>query len=244
MLSWSRSGSLPRPPSRATEASETRRSYCCSTLTGYTSMHRCHRSSWRSTIRCGMSSESIRLFTNIFSRWTRIRSVELGRLSILIELQTVTPDSLNRLIACTADDQRIIGICGETKLANENESLTTMIQVSYVRSDLEPELIRVPGLRVLHLPPPYESLRVPLRVRHLSSRMFLRLSNPYRRQRSTRYHLVTRHRRIRRTQRRYSAQEEPLLPGRRSIPYHADDEAFPDIQDEVHTRCYRSYRRA
>lgn len=43
---------------------------------------------------------------------------------------SVTPDSLNRLIACTADDQQIIGICGETKLANENESLTTMIQVS------------------------------------------------------------------------------------------------------------------
>ncbi|CAD6587719.1 MAG: hypothetical protein TREMPRED_004832 [Tremellales sp. Tagirdzhanova-0007] len=42
---------------------------------------------------------------------------------------TVTPDSLNRLIACTADDQRIIGICGETKLSNERESLTTMIQV-------------------------------------------------------------------------------------------------------------------
>ncbi len=47
--------------------------------------------------------------------------------------QTVTPDSLNRLIACAADDQRIIGICGETKLANENESLTTMIQVGLVQ---------------------------------------------------------------------------------------------------------------
>ncbi|WVF66498.1 hypothetical protein IAT40_001238 [Kwoniella sp. CBS 6097] len=42
---------------------------------------------------------------------------------------TVTPDSLNRMISCTADDQAIIGICGETKVANEKESLTTMIQV-------------------------------------------------------------------------------------------------------------------
>ena len=41
----------------------------------------------------------------------------------------MTPDSLNRMIACAADDQRIIGICGETRLANERESLTTMIQV-------------------------------------------------------------------------------------------------------------------
>lgn len=45
--------------------------------------------------------------------------------------QTVEPDSLNRLIACTSDDSQIIGICGETKLENERESLTTMIQVSF-----------------------------------------------------------------------------------------------------------------
>ena len=42
---------------------------------------------------------------------------------------TVMPESLNRLISCAADDSRIIGICGETKVANERESLTTMIQV-------------------------------------------------------------------------------------------------------------------
>ncbi len=48
-------------------------------------------------------------------------------------MQTVTPDSLNRMIACASDDQRIIGICGETKLANERQSLTTMIQVSFRR---------------------------------------------------------------------------------------------------------------
>ena len=42
---------------------------------------------------------------------------------------TVTPDSLNRLVACTADDSSIIGICGETKLDNEEGSWWTMIQV-------------------------------------------------------------------------------------------------------------------
>lgn len=42
---------------------------------------------------------------------------------------TVTPESLNRLISCTTDDSAIIGICGETRLENERESLTTMIQV-------------------------------------------------------------------------------------------------------------------
>ncbi|KAG2012867.1 chitin synthase [Coprinopsis cinerea AmutBmut pab1-1] len=42
---------------------------------------------------------------------------------------TVTPDSLNRLVASSADDSSIIGICGETKLANEETSWWTMIQV-------------------------------------------------------------------------------------------------------------------
>ncbi|KAJ7766830.1 glycosyltransferase family 2 protein [Mycena metata] len=42
---------------------------------------------------------------------------------------TVTPDSLNRLVASAADDSSFIGICGETKLQNEEESWWTMIQV-------------------------------------------------------------------------------------------------------------------
>ncbi|KAJ7483304.1 glycosyltransferase family 2 protein [Mycena latifolia] len=41
----------------------------------------------------------------------------------------VTPDSLNRLVASAADDSSIIGICGETKLQNEEGSWWTMIQV-------------------------------------------------------------------------------------------------------------------
>ncbi|EJF62220.1 chitin synthase [Dichomitus squalens LYAD-421 SS1] len=42
---------------------------------------------------------------------------------------TVTPDSLNRLVASAADDSSIIGICGETKIDNEEGSWWTMIQV-------------------------------------------------------------------------------------------------------------------
>ncbi|KAH6891643.1 chitin synthase 6 [Coprinopsis sp. MPI-PUGE-AT-0042] len=42
---------------------------------------------------------------------------------------TVTGDSLNRLVASSADDSAIIGICGETKLSNEEVSWWTMIQV-------------------------------------------------------------------------------------------------------------------
>lgn len=43
--------------------------------------------------------------------------------------KTVTPGSLNRLVASCADDSSIIGICGETKLENEEGSWWTMIQV-------------------------------------------------------------------------------------------------------------------
>ncbi|KAJ7230442.1 chitin synthase [Mycena pura] len=42
---------------------------------------------------------------------------------------TVTAESLNRLVASAADDSSIIGICGETKLQNEEGSWWTMIQV-------------------------------------------------------------------------------------------------------------------
>lgn len=41
----------------------------------------------------------------------------------------VTEDSLNRLVACCANDSKIIGICGETSLQNEEGSWWTMIQV-------------------------------------------------------------------------------------------------------------------
>ncbi|KAI9474094.1 MAG: chitin synthase [Benjaminiella poitrasii] len=41
----------------------------------------------------------------------------------------VCPDALNRLISCMLHDSRIIGLCGETELGNEDRSWTTMIQV-------------------------------------------------------------------------------------------------------------------
>ncbi|KAK3837804.1 MAG: chitin synthase [Linnemannia elongata] len=41
----------------------------------------------------------------------------------------VMPDSLNRLVACMVADSKVIGLCGETMVANEDNSFTTMIQV-------------------------------------------------------------------------------------------------------------------
>ncbi|KAI5825421.1 chitin synthase [Schizophyllum commune Tattone D] len=42
---------------------------------------------------------------------------------------SVTPEALNRLVASSADDSSIIGICGETRLENPEGSWATMIQV-------------------------------------------------------------------------------------------------------------------
>jgi chitin synthase len=44
-------------------------------------------------------------------------------------VQQVTHESLNRLVASAADDSSIIGICGESKLTNEEGLWWTMIQV-------------------------------------------------------------------------------------------------------------------
>lgn len=40
----------------------------------------------------------------------------------------VAPDSLSHLVAVAHSDQKIIGLCGETKVANQYASLTTLIQ--------------------------------------------------------------------------------------------------------------------
>ncbi len=71
---------------------------------------------------------------NISSQSTQIlyeRFVLRGLKLTIVASQTVTPDSLNRLVASAADDSSIIGICGETRLKNEDDSWWTMIQVIF-----------------------------------------------------------------------------------------------------------------
>ncbi|KAJ1719019.1 hypothetical protein LPJ53_006140 [Coemansia erecta] len=49
---------------------------------------------------------------------------------LMVDADTeVVPDSLTRLVACMVHDAKVIGICGETQLTNEDFSWTTMIQV-------------------------------------------------------------------------------------------------------------------
>ncbi|TFK68107.1 hypothetical protein BDN72DRAFT_879221 [Pluteus cervinus] len=42
---------------------------------------------------------------------------------------TVEPDSLNRLISAMIHDKKLLGVCGETSLANAKQSIITMMQV-------------------------------------------------------------------------------------------------------------------
>lgn len=46
-----------------------------------------------------------------------------------IIIPEVEKDALNRLVSYTTKDSKILGICGETRLSNENKSWVTMIQV-------------------------------------------------------------------------------------------------------------------
>ncbi|OMH86291.1 Chitin synthase 6 [Zancudomyces culisetae] len=56
--------------------------------------------------------------------------VELFEYLLQVDADTVVaPDSLMRLVAACASDARIAGICGETRLANEQQSWITMMQV-------------------------------------------------------------------------------------------------------------------
>jgi chitin synthase len=49
---------------------------------------------------------------------------------LMVDADTeVAPDALNRMVSCFAHDGKIMGLCGETKIANEKETWTTMIQV-------------------------------------------------------------------------------------------------------------------
>jgi chitin synthase len=77
-------------------------------------------------------SEMSPLELEIFYHIKHIIGIEprLYEYILMVDSDTeVYPDALNRLISCMLHDSRIIGLCGETELGNEDRSWTTMIQV-------------------------------------------------------------------------------------------------------------------
>lgn len=51
---------------------------------------------------------------------------------LMVDADTkVFPDSLSRMVACMVEDPEIMGLCGETKIANKTETWVTMIQGAF-----------------------------------------------------------------------------------------------------------------
>ncbi|KAF8938623.1 glycosyltransferase family 2 protein [Dissophora ornata] len=75
-----------------------------------------------------MTSFEYELFNTIW----RLTGVAADRYEIVLMVDADTkvyPDSLSRMIAAMAHDHEIMGLCGETKIANKTDSWVTMIQV-------------------------------------------------------------------------------------------------------------------
>jgi chitin synthase len=71
-----------------------------------------------------------------FNALWRVAGVPPDRYELVLCVDADTkvfPDSLSRMAACMAQDEEIMGLCGETKIANKAETWVTMIQGSCVR---------------------------------------------------------------------------------------------------------------
>ncbi|KAG9036669.1 Chitin synthase, class 3 [Tulasnella sp. JGI-2019a] len=67
-----------------------------------------------------------------FNSIWRVTGVSPDRYEIVLCVDADTkvfPDSVTRMVACMVDDEEIMGLCGETKIANKGETWVTMIQV-------------------------------------------------------------------------------------------------------------------
>lgn len=77
---------------------------------------------------------------DLFTKWTHIMTVQNGgsvkvtpddfEVILMVDADTrVMPDSLTRMVAVLQRDPSVMGLCGETRILNKNESWVTMIQV-------------------------------------------------------------------------------------------------------------------
>jgi len=67
-----------------------------------------------------------------FNSLWRVTGVSPDRYELVLCVDADTkvfPDSLTRMVSCMVQDEEIMGLCGETKIANKGETWVTMIQV-------------------------------------------------------------------------------------------------------------------
>lgn len=97
-----------------------------------------------------------------FNSIWRVTGVSPDRYELVLCVDADTkvfPDSLSRMVSCMVNDYEIMGLCGETKIANKAETWVTMIQGESHSSLLDehpPD--RYHSLRVLHFAPHDQSL--------------------------------------------------------------------------------------
>lgn len=79
-----------------------------------------------------MFDERMTLFEyEFFNSIWRVTGVSPDHYEIVLMVDADTkvfPDSLSRMVACMVEDPEIMGLCGETKIANKSETWVTMIQ--------------------------------------------------------------------------------------------------------------------
>ena len=172
----------------------------------------------------------------------------------------VFPDSVSRMVSCMVHDPEIMGLCGETKIANKAETWVTMIQgaLSHSLQRLSQHLTLVPrSLRVLRQPPPHQGLldsgvsvlratkadlvhsglRGVLRRSDLPPRMLLdvphQVSEGRRRLLGPDPREPGRRVALLGERRRHAAQEEPAPPRRGPVPHDTHAHDVPAAQDDV-----------
>lgn len=69
-----------------------------------------------------------------FNSIWRVTGISPDRYEVVLCVDADTkvfPDSLSRMVSCMVNDYEIMGLCGETKIANKGETWVTMIQGAY-----------------------------------------------------------------------------------------------------------------
>lgn len=82
--------------------------------------------------RCTYNDRMTPLDYDLFRKVQTLMGVtpDFFELCLMVDADTkVYPDSLTHLVHCMANDNRIMGVCGETRIANKRQSWVTAIQV-------------------------------------------------------------------------------------------------------------------
>lgn len=99
-----------------------------------------------------------------FNSMWRVTGVSPDRYELVLCVDADTkvfPDSLTRMVSCMVHDEEIMGLCGETKIANKAESFVTMMQgKSFVSLTSWLSIDSPTSLRILYFTPYDQGIRI------------------------------------------------------------------------------------